>query len=181
MTLPSIKTNRLEQIDAEYQLIIIGGGIYGAALCWEAAHRGLKTLLIEQDDYASGASSNSLKTIHGGLRSLQSLNLKAVIKGIRERSIFMNIAPNYVTPLPCILPTTRTLKKSRIAVGTGLLLYNLIYLALKKTLPQKIKIPNAELFNLEELKKRTNNIFKYDNLTGGALWYDAQVQNTERL
>ena len=48
----SAVSNRLEQIDKDYQLVIIGGGVYGAALCWEAAHRGIKTLLVEQEDYA---------------------------------------------------------------------------------------------------------------------------------
>ena len=120
----SAVNERLKQIDSDYQLVIIGGGVYGAALCWEATHRGIKTLLVEQEDYACGASSNSLKTIHGGLRSLQSLNLNAVIKGIRERSNFLRISPNYVKQLPCLLPTTNSLMKSKPVVGMGLLLYN---------------------------------------------------------
>lgn len=181
MTLPSMKPNRLEQIDTNYQLIIIGGGIYGAALCWEASHRGIKTLLIEKEDYASGASSNSLKTIHGGLRSLQSFNLKAVIKGIRERSIFLHIAPNYVKPLPCVLPTTKSLMKSRMVVGAGLLLYNIICQIISKRTAKTISLPHAKLLSLNEINKRTKNLFNDDKFTGGALWYDAQVLNTERF
>jgi glycerol-3-phosphate dehydrogenase len=162
-------------------MLIIGGGIYGAALCWEASHRGIETLLIEQDDYASGASSNSLKTIHGGLRSLQSLNLKAVIKGMRERSVLMGISPNYIKPLACILPTTNKLMKSRVAVGAGLTLYNILYSFIKPIHGWKTKIPRASLFDLKELRRRTNDLFSYENFTGGAIWYDAQVQNTERF
>ncbi len=172
--------NRLEQLDAEYQLVIIGGGVYGAALCWEAAHRGIKTLLVEQEDYACGASSNSLKTIHGGLRSLQSLNLKAVIKGIRERAVFLQIAPNYVKPLPCILPTTGLLMKSRLVVGMGLLLYNIldkINVLFSKTGKD---VPRARLLSRSQFIHRAPEI-DTEGITGGALWYDAQVQNTERL
>ncbi|MBN4063216.1 FAD-dependent oxidoreductase [Cardiobacterium sp. AH-315-I02] len=172
--------NRLEQIDSNYQLVIIGGGVYGAALCWEAAHRGIKVLLVEQDDYACGASSNSLKTIHGGLRSLQSLNIKAVIKGIRERSIFLKIAPNYVKPLPCLLPTTGWLMKSKIVVGMGLLLYNMLCQITSLFCANDRKIPNARILSLGEFLNRASKI-NPEGITGGALWVDAQVTNTERL
>lgn len=172
--------NRLEQIDSNYQLVIVGGGVYGAALCWEATHRGVKTLLVEQDDYACGASSNSLKTIHGGLRSLQSLNIKAVIKGIRERSIFLKIAPNYVKQLACILPTTGSLMKSKPVVGMGLLLYNMLCQITSLFSTNDRKLPNARLLSLSEFLNRASRI-NPEGITGGAVWYDAQVTNTERL
>lgn len=171
-----LDANRIEQIDDSYQLVIIGGGIYGAALCWEATHRGIKTLLIEQDDYACGASSNSLKTIHGGLRSLQSVNLKAVLKGIRERSVFLRIAPNYVKPLTCIMPTTASLMKSKPVVGMGLLLYNI----LSFVSGHDRKLPGTRLTSRSKFIKLAANI-NSDAITGGAIWHDAQVKNTERL
>ncbi len=172
--------NRLEQIDDDYQLTIIGGGIYGAALCWEATHRGIKTLLVEQDDYACGASSNSLKTIHGGLRSLQSLNLNAVLKGIRERSIFLRISPNYVSPLPCILPTTTSLMKSKPVVGMGLLLYNMLSQINMFASGRDKKIPRTHLLSRRKFIELAANI-NAEGITGGAMWHDAQVKNTERL
>ena len=172
--------NRLAQIDNNYQLVIIGGGIYGAALCWEAAHRGIKTLLVEQEDYACGASSNSLKTIHGGLRSLQSLNLNAVLKGIRERSIFLRIAPNYVKPLPCILPTSASLMKSKPVVGMGLLLYNILSQLNIFTSTADKKIPRTRLLSRDKFIDLAANI-NPEGITGGALWHDAQVTNTERM
>ncbi|PCJ89261.1 MAG: hypothetical protein COA54_00560 [Thiotrichaceae bacterium] len=176
----STTSNRLGQIDSDYQLVIIGGGIYGATLCWEAAHRGIKTLLVEQEDYACGASSNSLKTIHGGLRSLQSLNLKAVLKGIRERSIFLRIAPNYVKPLPCILPTSTSLMKSKPVVGMGLLLYNILNQLYIFASNDDNKIPRSRLLSRSKFFSRAANI-NPEGITGGALWHDAQVINTERM
>ncbi len=172
--------NRLEKIDSDYQLVIVGGGIYGAALCWEAAHRGIKTLLVEQNDYACGASSNSLKTIHGGLRALQSLNLNAVLKGIRERNIFLRIAPNYVKPLPCILPTSASLMKSKPVVGMGLLLYNLLSQVGRFTFGHDKNIPLTRLLSRKKFISHAPAI-KAEGITGGALWHDAQVKNTERL
>lgn len=139
----------------------------------EASHRGIKTLLVEQEDYACGASSNSLKTIHGGLRALQSVNLSAVIKGIKERSILLRVAPNYVKPLACMLPTTRALMKSRLIVGSGLLLYNILSLPFSSL--EKTRLLSRE--NYFAWAKGLNS----DGVTGGALWYDAQVTNTERL
>lgn len=173
-------SNRLQQIDTDYQMVIIGGGIYGAALCWEAAHRGIKILLVEQEDYACGASSNSLKTIHGGLRSLQSFNLSAVIKGIRERSIFLRIAPNYVKQLPCMLPATGSLMKSRPVLGMGLLLYNIISQISLLFSANDSNVPNARLLSRSKFLNRASEI-NPEGITGGALWYDAQVTNTERL
>ncbi len=172
--------NRLEQIGDDYQLVIIGGGIYGAALCWEASHRGIKTLLIEKNDYASGTSSNSLKTIHGGLRSLQSLNFTAVLKGIRERSIFLKIAKNYVKPLPCILPTTRTLKRSRFFIGMGLFIYNALNVIKTGYSNSDKQVSRARLLSIHEFKKHIYGIISHQ-ITGGGLWFDAQVENTERM
>lgn len=176
----SAVNERLKQIDSDYQLVIIGGGVYGAALCWEATHRGIKTLLVEQEDYACGASSNSLKTIHGGLRSLQSLNLNAVIKGIRERSNFLRIAPNYVKQLPCLLPTTNSLMKSKPVVGMGLLLYNLLNQLNSMFDVSDDKVGNAGLLSRSKFLLQVPGI-NPEAITGGAIWYDAQVVNTERL
>jgi len=185
MTNSTNNNDRLVQIKNDYQLVIIGGGIYGAALCWEATHRGINTLLIEKNDYACGASSNSLKTIHGGLRSLQSLNLFAVLKGIRERDVFLRIAPNYVKPLACILPTTSSLMKSKPVVGMGLLLYNILngthnMFSDNKYIHGKPKIPTASLLSQKKFFEHAPNI-NAQGITGGALWHDAQVKNTERL
>ena len=176
----SAVSDRLKHIDTDYQLVIIGGGVYGAALCWEAAHRGIKTLLVEQEDYACGASSNSLKTIHGGLRSLQSFNLRAVVKGIRERSNFLRIAPNYVKQLPCLLPTTSSLMKSKPVVGMGLLLYNVLSQMILLFTVGDEKIANAGLLSRCDFLLRVPGV-NPKAITGGAVWYDAQVVNTERL
>src|SRR5688572_23821188 len=89
----------------EHDVLVIGGGVSGAAIAWDAALRGLDAALVEADDFASGTSWNSLKTIHGGLRHLQRADVRAVRAASRERSAFLRIAPRLVFPLRFLVPT----------------------------------------------------------------------------
>ncbi len=89
----------------KYDLLVIGGGIYGACVAWDATLRGLSVALTEQADFGHATSANSLKTIHGGLRYLQHLDFKRMRESIRERRTLMRIAPHLVHPLPCLMPT----------------------------------------------------------------------------
>lgn len=77
----------------EYDVVIVGSGIYGLCAVWDATLRGLKAVLIDKGDFAGATSSNSLKTIHGGLRYLQHLDFKRMRESIQERSLLMKIAP----------------------------------------------------------------------------------------
>ena len=75
---------------------MVGGGIYGAAVAWDAAQRGLSVALVEREDFGAGASWNSLKTIHGGMRYLQKLDLRRLRESARERATLLAIAPEIV-------------------------------------------------------------------------------------
>lgn len=90
--------------DQEYDLLVIGGGITGAGILLDAAARGLKVLLVEKDDFASGTSSRSTKLIHGGLRYLKQLEIKIVRETGQERAIAHKNAPHLVLPEKMILP-----------------------------------------------------------------------------
>ena len=87
-----------------YDVIVIGGGIYGASVARDAALRGLTVALVEQGDFSSGASENNHKIIHGGLRYLQFADFKRMRESIRERSALMRIAPHLVRPIPFLIP-----------------------------------------------------------------------------
>ena len=76
--------------ETEYDVVIIGGGIYGACTAWEAASRGLKTALIDKGDFGSATSANSLKIVHGSLRYLQDLDFKRMIESSNERKTMMS-------------------------------------------------------------------------------------------
>ena len=89
----------------EWDVVVVGGGIYGAAVAWDAAQRGLSVALVEREDFGAGASWNSLKTIHGGMRYLQKLDLRRLRESARERATLLAIAPLIVQPLPVVVPT----------------------------------------------------------------------------
>ena len=90
--------------DTVFDVLIIGGGIYGACLAWEATLRGLTVALVEQGDFASATSANSLKIIHGGLRYLQHGDIRRMRESTTERKVLMRIAPHLVHPLPVVIP-----------------------------------------------------------------------------
>ena len=82
----------------DYDLLVIGGGINGAAIARDAQGRGLKTLLVERDDLASGTSSASTKLSHGGLRYLETFEFRLVREALREREVLMRSAPHQTHP-----------------------------------------------------------------------------------
>src|SRR5438270_13498477 len=92
-----------------FDVLVVGGGIYGLAIAYDAAQRGLSVALIEREDFGSGASFNHLRTIHGGLRYLQSADLGRARESMRERRTLARIAPHAVEPLSFALPMYRWL------------------------------------------------------------------------
>ncbi len=87
-----------------FDLLVVGGGINGAAFARDAAGRGLKVLLVEKDDLAAHTSSASSKLIHGGLRYLEQYDFGLVRESLREREIMLRTAPHLVRPLRFVLP-----------------------------------------------------------------------------
>ena len=87
-----------------FDVLVVGGGIYGLTIAYDAAQRGLSVALVERNDFGSGASFNHLRTIHGGLRYLQSLDLKRARESVRERRTIARIAPHAVRPIAFALP-----------------------------------------------------------------------------
>src|SRR3989338_4000599 len=89
----------MSTLASHYDVLIIGGGINGVGIAYDAASRGAKVLLVEQHDFASGTSSASSKLIHGGLRYLEHYEFRLVREALKEREVLMRIAPHLVTPL----------------------------------------------------------------------------------
>src|SRR5687767_5287891 len=100
-----MKRNLAKLTRQEYDLLVIGGGIYGISVARDAALRGLRVALVEQGDFGHATSSNHQNIIHGGLRYLQHVDLKRMRDSVRERSILLRIAPHLVHPLPFLIPT----------------------------------------------------------------------------
>jgi glycerol-3-phosphate dehydrogenase len=116
-----------------FDLLIIGGGINGAAIARDAAGRGLKVLLVEKDELAAHTSSASSKLIHGGLRYLEYYEFRLVREALKEREILLRTAPHIVRPLRFVLPHGEGMRPWWM-VRSGLKLYDL--LALGSSLPR---------------------------------------------
>src|SRR5437660_12313883 len=105
--------------DRTFDVLVIGGGIYGLTIAYDAAQRGLSVALLERHDFGSGASFNHLRTIHGGLRYLQTLDLRRARESAIERRAVATIAPHAVRPMPFALPLERSLSRGQMAMRAG--------------------------------------------------------------
>jgi glycerol-3-phosphate dehydrogenase len=119
-------------LETTYDLAIIGGGVNGCGIARDAAGRGLKVLLCEQNDLASGTSSAATKLIHGGLRYLEHYEFRLVREALTEREVLWGIAPHIVWPLRFVLPHHRGLRPAWM-LRLGLFLYD--HLGARERLP----------------------------------------------
>ena len=111
------------QADNQVDVLVVGGGINGAAIARDAAGRGLSVLLVEQDDLAAHTSSASSKLIHGGLRYLEQYEISLVAKALAERDVVLNSAPHNVKPLRFVLPHEPHLRPAWM-IRAGLMMYD---------------------------------------------------------
>ncbi len=151
-------------------LLVIGGGITGAGIAQDAAARGIKTILVDKNDFASGTSSRSSKLVHGGLRYLEHFSLGLMRESISERHTLARLAPGLVRWSPFLLPFYRG-RTSRWLYSSGLWLYD--HLA-RTTRERRHHVlgPTATLELVPGLRAQ--------DLTGGALFYDC-VTDDARL
>lgn len=174
---------QLDQLTSkEFEILVIGGGIYGACVAWDASLRGLSVALVEKGDFGHATSANSLKTVHGGLRYLKDGDPRLIRRMIRERMTWMRIAPHLVHPLPCMLPTYQTgkLLTRKSAMRAALTITDLLgYDRNQLTDPEK-HLPSGQILSRDECLRLLPGLDPV-GVTGAALWYDAQIHNTERL
>ncbi len=175
-----MKRNVRELSQNIYDILVIGGGIYGACVAWDACLRGLSVALVEQSDFGSATSFNSLKIIHGGLRYLQHADFTRMRASIQERRTLMRIAPHLVYPLPVLIPTYRHGLEGKEILRLALAINDLM--SFDRNMggdPQK-HIPCGRSISKGEMLGIAPGIHQ-EGLTGGVLFYDAQVYNSERL
>jgi len=107
-----------------FDILVVGGGIYGAWTAYDAALRGLRVALVEKNDWGSGTSQASSKLIHGGLRYLEHFELGLVRKALRERRVLARLAGHRVHPLRLVLPVAAGSRLHRLKLRCGLWLYD---------------------------------------------------------
>lgn len=163
-----------------YDIIIIGGGISGVSVAYEAATRGLKVALFEKGDFGEATSAATSKLIHGGLRYLKNLEFGLVRESLTERKTLENIAPNLVYPLPFMVPTYKNLKGNKFSLFLGMILYDLLSLDKAFTWDKTKKLP----FHRTISRRKTQQLepcVNGKNLNGSSIYYDCQNINPERL
>jgi len=166
--------------DRNFDLVIVGGGISGACIAYEAASRGLSVALFEKSDFGGATSAATSKLIHGGLRYLSYFELGIVRESLRERRILEDMAPNFVYPLPFLIPAYRGLSSNRWVLKLGMILYDLLSLDKSHTHDRSKKLPVHHSLSKEEVVKIAPLLAK-DSLTGGHVYYDCQSFFPERL
>ena len=152
----------------KYDLIIIGGGITGAGISLDASSRGLKTLLIEKNDFASGTSSKSTKLIHGGLRYLKQFEIGLVREVGLERAIVHKLAPHLVRSEKMLIPLIKDGTFGKILTSIGLMVYDVLAGVEKEE--QRQMLSKDETLTIEpELKE--------DILEGGGVYAEYRTDD----
>ncbi len=164
--------NRKINTNQSYDLVIIGGGINGAGTARDAALRGLKTVLIDKGDFASGTSSWSTRLIHGGLRYLEYFEFPLVRESLREREVLLRNAPHLVKPLLLTIPIYGDRSRPYWKIWAGMILYDVF--SYDKTLLNHRMLPKTQF-------KQHFRSIEPEKLNGAAQYYDGQVEYAERL
>jgi glycerol-3-phosphate dehydrogenase len=166
--------------DRSFDLLIIGGGIFGCAAAWEAASRGLSVALIEKDDFSHATSANHFKMVHGGIRYLQHLDVPRIRESSCERSVLLKIAPHLVHPLPIVIPTYGHGAKGKEFLAAGMLVYDLLTADRNHGLHADRRIPLSRFLTRRQVLNLFPGVHE-QGLTGGALFCDGQMYHPPRL
>lgn len=154
-----------------YDVAVIGAGINGAGIALDAALRGLRVIVLDQDDMCSGTSAISSRLIHGGLRYLEHAELPLVFESLRERITLRRTAPHLVRPLRINIPVYASARRGPLLIRLGMILYDL--LSVGKTVPRHDMLGRAAAMAAEPG-------LQHDGLRAMARYYDAQVEFAER-
>ncbi len=155
-----------------YDLVVVGAGINGLGVARDAAARGLRVVVLEQDDICSGVSAWSGRLVHGGLRYLEHRDFALVRESLRERERLFRLAPHLVKPLRLIMPLYRHNLRPAWLVRLGMVVYDVLSFD-KRT-------GRHEVLSTEATVRRFPGI-SHAGLTGAAVFTDGQVEYAERL
>ncbi|MFN8388977.1 MAG: FAD-dependent oxidoreductase [Bdellovibrionota bacterium] len=165
--------------DSELDLLVIGGGINGVGIAWDASLRGLRVGLVERSDFGGEASAGCFKIVHGGLRYLQQLDLRRVFESAHEQRALRLMAPHLLRPLPFVVPCYGYGKKGRPLLECGMTLYDLLTPSRNRAVQPELKLPKHSWLSRKQLEMEAPGL-PCNGLTGGMIFYDAQME-CERL
>ena len=175
-----MKRDLKQLADTAYDLLVVGGGITGAFLAWDAALRGLTVALVDKGDFGHATSAASSKIIHSGIRYLQQLGFGRFRESLQEQKIFLRMAPHLVHPVPFLIPTY-----GHGLRGKGLLVLAMACYRLLETNQEKPGDPGKRLPPHRFLGRREVLALEPDlpsqGLTGGLVYHECQMHSSERM
>jgi len=161
-------------------VLILGGGIIGAACAYEASSRGLRTIVVDKSDFGSETSANSFKIIHGGLRYLQHLDYSRLKESAREQGVLLKNAPHLIKPLPFLVPSYGFGKKSKLALKAACSIYEALGRERNAGVVSELKLPSHKILTDSDVRRIAPHI-NHEGLNGGLVFYDCQMRNPDRL
>jgi len=170
----------LSQLTArEFDVLVVGGGISGLTIAYDAAQRGLVVALVERDDFGAATSFNHLKTIHGGLRYLQAADLRRMRESIRERRAFARIAPRFLAPLPFVMPTGASLTRNAVAMKAALAVDAFIGRDRNDGVDAARHLPAGRIITGQECHELFEGAIR--TVAPAAMWHDYLTVSGDRL
>jgi glycerol-3-phosphate dehydrogenase len=165
--------------EREFDVLVVGGGIYGLATAYDAAQRGLAVALVDRGDFGAATSFNHLKTIHGGLRYLQSADVARMREAVRERRTFARIAPRLVSPVAFVMPTGAALTRNRFAMRAAVMVDALLARDRNAGVDDVRYLPAGRVIAGRECRRLFDGAI--DPVSSAVLWYDYVTVSGERL
>jgi glycerol-3-phosphate dehydrogenase len=178
--IPSLHRDPGRLTTERYDVLVIGGGIYGLTVAADAAQRGLTVALIERSDFGSATTFNHLRTIHGGLRYLQTLDVARARESVRERRTLARIAPWAVAPVPFVLPLYSSLTRGKAAMRAAFLLDSLVAGDRNEGLAASHSLPGGIVIDRDAAQRAYPELQALP-ITGAAIWHDYVTTDADRL
>jgi glycerol-3-phosphate dehydrogenase len=176
-----MKDQREQLADGQFDVLVIGAGMFGACIAWSAALRGYSVAVIDKGDFSNATSSNHYKFIHGGIRYLQHLDLVRLRESSTEKSALIRVAPHLAYPMPIVFPTYGHGRRGKALMRGAMLAYDILTLDRNRGIDDPSRqTPNGSTISREKVLEMFPGLPR-DGLTGAALFYDGQMYNPARL
>ncbi len=176
-----MKRDLAQLSDRQFDLVVVGGGIFGACAARDAAQRGLSVAMIDRGDFCDATSAHSYKLIHGGIRYLQHGDLYRIRQSSAERRAMLRIAPHLVHPLPIVIPTYGHGLRGKALLRLGLGLYDLATWDRNRGIQDsQRRVPAGRFISRQEVLQMYPSL-PSKGLSGAGIFCDGQMYNPPRL
>jgi len=166
--------------EQEYDVIIVGGGVYGLMLTLEAVRRNLRPLLLEERDFIGQTSQNHLRTVHGGIRYLQDADFSRFWDSVGERKWFLQYFPGYTRAMPCLMPLYNKKLHRRCIMWAALSMNDMLSAHRNRGVSRECHLPAGKILSRPATIEAFAGV-QTDGLKGGAAWYDGSLVEFQRL